>query len=346
MEQTPDGTKLNPGNNNGGVKLYMPNYILKKDKSNEFCFRWKVKGGGGYSKVGPAMSDNRNNSAPVFFTNLTTSVSKSGSIVVTEERWYYTRVTIINGEYEAVTACNTYDNKGGNIIQQESHKINENCNQVAFAIWDCQYADKCSAVLNSYKINKIKDEEVLFFEKFDLKYFNKNEIWNENIVKGCSKSPGMLNIEYDKLHILQKNSGNCLNKTFKETEQNIRVNENTMISFDVKPVSFTPRTGVSDIQDEHPAIAMFTFLNNKGDTLVLKICYNFNGGRDIHKPNLYRKVFGNCVQSQWKTNETFRIYEFFPESTRLIKISLGGSGGDYESYFDNLKIFFKNNVRY
>lgn len=115
-------------------------------------FKWKTHAMG-YMAAGPIFVDSPTPSGTHFSLNfLTTDHSWDGSILISDDRWYYTRAKFSNGNFAASMAINSYDDQGGTIINTTSGSFTPTSVSIAFQINDNYTGKSASITVGEVKI--------------------------------------------------------------------------------------------------------------------------------------------------------------------------------------------------
>lgn len=126
---TAEGIKFFPQLPRAGVRLQVKNEVGFKDKS--ILFKWKANGGGQFTdiviglKYDPTTGDGTPPIQGIDLQSYTLQNSLSGSILVQNDTWYYTRIAAQKGSdnFQVITATGGYDNNGGTQIASKSIAI-------------------------------------------------------------------------------------------------------------------------------------------------------------------------------------------------------------------------------
>ena len=105
-------------------------------QNTEIFIQWKVNGNGQYSCFGVGLFGAYN----LFFG--TTHHSYGGSILLSENTWYFTRIRINEDKtYEAVTTTNNYDNLGGTSFEIKTGALNSYWHRLNNTVFDIRLWD-------------------------------------------------------------------------------------------------------------------------------------------------------------------------------------------------------------
>ncbi|MGK5093334.1 hypothetical protein WDW89_15155 [Deltaproteobacteria bacterium TL4] len=122
--------------------------------NSDFFVKWKASGIGQFAYFG--MNIYANATAPTSVgTGFTTHNSYGGSVVITENTFYYTHFKInSNKTYSAVTSTSNYDSNGGTIIYSNTNTLTETDwdsiknGLIGVSIWD-NYAGSATYMIVS-----------------------------------------------------------------------------------------------------------------------------------------------------------------------------------------------------
>ncbi|MBF0519093.1 MAG: hypothetical protein HQK92_05155, partial [Nitrospirae bacterium] len=118
LSSTSDGMKVNGVGYRQGAGLWTTNtYNLV---GTETYIKWLAYGSG-YMSVNAGISYDWLSDNSINTTGLTTDHSYSGSTVISDNTWYYTRIKLNSDRtYTVVTATSNYDDSGGTTIKSSS----------------------------------------------------------------------------------------------------------------------------------------------------------------------------------------------------------------------------------
>lgn len=123
--------------------------------------KWKANGGGGFMGVGFTLyTDSASWGLPFGIMNLTTDHSYNGSIVITNDTWYYTRIVLTTSSCIVNTATGNFDNSGGTVIETQSSSINNTYAVFSFGLWDAYNSTSAYLVLAEAKIESLVPQEI------------------------------------------------------------------------------------------------------------------------------------------------------------------------------------------
>jgi hypothetical protein len=123
-----DGIKLYGNGNNNSI-LLQPAYV-NSIVGKTVYLQWKANGYGQNVDIAIELCDKSVNAlAAINALNLST---KQASL--TDNTWYYTRVSINNGSIMSVTAKNNYDNSGGQVLSIARNTIITDVNSISFNV--------------------------------------------------------------------------------------------------------------------------------------------------------------------------------------------------------------------
>jgi hypothetical protein len=132
-EKVEDGLKVygSASNSNNTIQL-MPvsqNSIMSKT----IYLKWKVNGNGNDVNVRVELfTESANLISAGRVLDLSTKQMVSGSTLIADDIWYYTRISVASGNVTSVTAIGNYDNSDGKVISNSSLKINKDIETFSF----------------------------------------------------------------------------------------------------------------------------------------------------------------------------------------------------------------------
>ena len=113
---------------------------------NSIFLKWKTNSDGSMMNITIDLySDSTNWFPSCRVLNLSTNYASDGSNVISDDTWYYTRITVTSNSASVVTATDNYDNIGGTVIAQESTLLSGPVQNFTFGT----KANKVSCVLLS-----------------------------------------------------------------------------------------------------------------------------------------------------------------------------------------------------
>jgi hypothetical protein len=140
-EDVEDGLKVyGNGNLYGNAVQLMPNSKISIT-SKTIYLKWKTNGNGNNVNVGVELfTEAANLTSAGRVLNLSTKQSGSSSIAISDNIWYYTRITVASGNISSITSTENYDTNGGEVISSSSSTLNKDIESYSFQI----YADNSS----------------------------------------------------------------------------------------------------------------------------------------------------------------------------------------------------------
>jgi hypothetical protein len=120
-------------------------------------------------------------------------------------------------------------------------------------------------------------------------------------------------------------------------ETSIPVTPQTLLKFDVYPVSSSVIDGTGISNGEYPATVVVVLETPTG-TKELRCSYSqiTAAKPDREFPTMYQISTTGVVG--WLRNEEVRIHTYFPDATEISEVRLEGAGWDFEGRFDNVRI--------
>ena len=117
------------------------------------------------------------------------------------------------------------------------------------------------------------------------------------------------------------------------------VSSSSTIEFSLKPTYSSVGDGAGWTDNEYPAEVILHMLDENDQELVLKFGYNYRGGASLLSDAYIRIAYPDCEQDVWLENEQHVIHDYFPNAVTITKIKFGGSGWDFTSSFNDIKLF-------
>jgi len=149
-EDVEDGLKVYGSGNQYDKAVQLMSNSQNSIMSKTIYLKWKANGNGNYVNVGIELyteSDNLISAGRII--NLSTKPSVSGSVLISDTIWYYTRISMLSGNITSTTSTGNYDNSGGEVISYSSLNLNGDIETYSFQI----YADNSSyAILAESRI--------------------------------------------------------------------------------------------------------------------------------------------------------------------------------------------------
>jgi hypothetical protein len=119
---------------------------------------------------------------------------------------------------------------------------------------------------------------------------------------------------------------------------NIPVTANTRVGFDVRLVSTSLNSGGA-AGTEYPANVAVTVRNADNSLLTITFAYSATGGSPPAATSTAVWVLTAASANTWLTNLAYAIRTYAPTAAAIVRIDVGGMGWDYESHYDNIRIF-------
>ena len=118
MTQAPDGIQFS---GSGYRSTSVLSSKAQWDLTNATVYlKWQANGGGSFMAISPAFypqNEYEYESSAYYGGSFSTGNQWGGTIVISENTWYYSRITFDAGWWSRVTATQNYDNQGGTIVQ-------------------------------------------------------------------------------------------------------------------------------------------------------------------------------------------------------------------------------------
>ncbi|ULQ54954.1 hypothetical protein KJS94_09915 [Flavihumibacter rivuli] len=155
--KTAEGIEFITQGANVGTRLQTKKEVGFENKN--IYYKWKPKADGQFSnfvpqiKYDPVTGDGTPPIQSVDLHSFTTEFVWAGSTLVSNNNWYYTRVSHIKGtdNFRFVTSMSNYDNKGGTVIFEKTIPIYTKHGYIAIRMGD-PYSIFASCVLGECKI--------------------------------------------------------------------------------------------------------------------------------------------------------------------------------------------------
>lgn len=122
-------------------------------------YKWKGNGNGQFAafvpqiKYDPFTTDGTPSIQGVDLTIFSTKNSYNQSVLIEDDRWYYTRITPVAGtaNFQVITSTGNYSNKGGTVIDTKVFPIYTKSGYLAFRMTDT-YSTSAYTVISEVKI--------------------------------------------------------------------------------------------------------------------------------------------------------------------------------------------------
>jgi len=133
-EETEDGLRVYGRDYRDGNGL--TSKISFNFQNAEIFIQWKVYGSGQYSAFGVGIAGGIN-----LFSG-TTHHSFGGSILLSEDIWYFTRIKINTDKtFNVITAIDNYDSAGGTVFETKSGSLNTYWHRLSNTVFDIRLGD-------------------------------------------------------------------------------------------------------------------------------------------------------------------------------------------------------------
>ena len=141
--------------NEDGLKIYSSGSLINKaihpvsvfqnpETKKTISLKWKVNGNANAITAGVKLYADTVNWNPDYqIMNLTANQSSGSSVEISDNVWYYTRISITDEGVFASTSTGNYYNNGGNVVDQEFQLLTNSIKTFSFDI---------SGATNSYSI--------------------------------------------------------------------------------------------------------------------------------------------------------------------------------------------------
>jgi hypothetical protein len=159
---TTDGVKMVGQGFRLGIRLQTLSEVGFVNKS--VYWKWKVAGNGLFAAVVPQLKwdpttgdgSTPNPGQGIDFDIFHVNGTLAGSTLVTENTWYYTRMTPVAGtdNYQIVTSTTNYNNQGGTVISTKTIPIYTKSGYIAIRLADNYGSTNANLILGECKINK------------------------------------------------------------------------------------------------------------------------------------------------------------------------------------------------
>jgi hypothetical protein len=179
--------------------------------------------------------------------------------------------------------------------------------------------------------------EMTFNETFSDGDFTADPI---GILVNATVVPGLADAIDRELHVQRTGAGGLGGAISVHYPVSIPLNDTTTIAFDVKVISSSVRYGTGDGNEEYPATLELVLQDVTNGTRMLRFAYNDDGGASKTNAGMLQIARGDAPAGVWIRGERFIIQQLMTQKAiRITEVRLGGSGWDFESYFDNVMVF-------
>jgi hypothetical protein len=153
--KTPEGLQIFGSDARAGARLSTNAEIFVNGKTA--YIKWKFHGGGDFSDYKASLyydkySDGKHEYQKVDFLYLTTKMVYENSALVSDDTWYYTRISFSNGIVVANTAIKNYDNAGGESIQTRTSNVPLHGGYLALRSYDTYKGNKSYFTVGEYSL--------------------------------------------------------------------------------------------------------------------------------------------------------------------------------------------------
>jgi len=112
------------------------------------------------------------------------------------------------------------------------------------------------------------------------------------------------------------------------------IDDNTVFTYDLK----VNEANIPLADPSYPAYCDL-YLQLENDSLaLLRFAYESRTGKNKEAEYFIQVVNDSIALNEWQTGETINIREYFPTAKNLLKLFIGGSGWEFESWFDNISL--------
>jgi hypothetical protein len=143
-----------------------------------------------------------------------------------------------------------------------------------------------------------------------------------------------LTVENLAFKVNRANSGGSLDTVGIYHEFDIPVDDNTLVSYDVKAVY----SSIPIAETHYPIFVELTLALEDTLTAKLRYAYNYSGGKNISTADFIQIARGDAGEDAWLYDESFNVRAHFPTAQRIKKLWIGGAGWDYEGFADNIAV--------
>jgi len=192
------------------------------------------------------------------------------------------------------------------------------------------FSTNLSSLSNISKLNKI-----IFHDDFNDNDCSINPTWEYNNFDDISGKISMVNgyVNFSRSNAEGNVGGVSLSYKF-----DYQIKRSTYIRFDVNTVYSDIENGAGLDDKEYPVNIILDLLDKNNNECILRFCYNYRGGSRLDEEKYKRIAFINVPRNEWLRDQTYNIKEYFPESSKLVNISIGANGWNFSGYIDNIEI--------
>ena len=129
-EKAEEGLKVYGSENQNDKAIYLMPDLQNSIMSKTVYLKWKANGNVNVGVDIYTKSDNLISAGCAL--NLATDNTVSGLVLISENTWYYTRISVSSENISSITSTGNYDNKGGEVISSTSLRINGEAETFSF----------------------------------------------------------------------------------------------------------------------------------------------------------------------------------------------------------------------
>jgi hypothetical protein len=179
-----------------------------------------------------------------------------------------------------------------------------------------------------------------FFESFDGPGFGATGEWTLTIAGNKSTDPRLNYVDTTAgfaRFVSSRHDGRG-GSVGLERQVGIPVHDGTLVGFDARAVFRDVRGGCGDHCTEHPVVVVLFLADDTGQEFRAHYAVNYGGAVRDREDEGRAWVATDVPRDTWVRDLSFRIRNAWPAATRVTRISLHGSGWNFDGAVDNLWI--------
>jgi len=135
FERVAEGLKINGNDNQTSQTIRLASTAESPIMDKNIYLKWKIDGNGNAINITIILYADTIKWSPAYqINNFTTHYSSNDPKVISDNTWYYTRISVNSNKAISTTSTENYDNHGGTIIQDVSINLVELVKTITFGV--------------------------------------------------------------------------------------------------------------------------------------------------------------------------------------------------------------------